>query len=313
MTKTLRNLHLAALCSAALLPTTQADIIWADGVSLEEGGWVDINKSVNGDTWANKTEGSMCYAIAAANLITWWQSKYEIPEGTPNTAEDIWATYLSHATQGGGHTHYALQWWFSGKYFAPAFSSESGTKLLNDRENLYFNETAVSSTLNQLICFSGSNSLVAAATSEGGLQASIINALRNGIGIAIGLSGNFSHTVTLWGVEVDDQTQQITKIWLTDSDDARQDLGNYPNPSIFSVDVQIGKKKINNQEIDTLLLVGNDGNRGYKNVYISALYGIDSSVSNSEIWGLTPAIPEPATATLSLMALAALAARRRRH
>ena len=312
MTKTLRNLHFAALCSAALIPTTQAETIWADGVSLE-GGWVDINKSVNGNQWANSTEGTMCYAIAAANLITWWQSKYEIPEGTPNTAEDIWATYLSHGIAGGGNSHYALQWWFSGQYFAPAFPGGSKEKLLNDRDALYFNEAAVSSSLNQLICFSGANSLVTAATSKDGLQATIINALRNGIGLAIGLSGNFSHTVTLWGVEVDDKTQQITKIWLTDSDDARQDIGNYQEPSIFSVDVQSFTKTINNQSVETLKLVGNDGGRGYNNVFISALYGIDPSVSNSEIWGLSPAVPEPTTATLSLMALAALAARRRRH
>lgn len=311
MTKTLRKLQLAALCSAALLPTTQAETIWADGVSLK-GGWVDINKSVNGDTWANATEGSMCYAIAAANLITWWQSKYEVPEGTPNTAEDIWATYLSHAEPGGGATTYALQWWFSGKYFAPAFSSENGTKLLNDRENLYFNETAVSSTLNQLICYTGQQTLVKMSTSEVGLHASIVNALKNGVGLAIALS--MSHTVTLWGVEVDDETQQITKLWLTDSDDAKSNLGNYIEPSIFSVNVKsISTTMSGGVSIETLQFDGDDGNRGFGKTHITGIFGLDPSVSDREIWGLTPAAPEPTTTTLSLMALAALAARRRRH
>lgn len=308
MTKTLRKLQLAALCSAALLPTTQAKNIMLKGVTTEHG-WVDINKSANGDTWANETEGYLCYAIAAANLITWWQSKYEVPEGTPNTAEDIWATYLSHAEPGGGATTYALQWWFSGQYYAPAFITSN--KLLNDRKELYYNQEAVASTLDQLICFSGTQSFYEVSTSKAGLHATIINALENGIGLAIAL--NTAHTVTLWGVDIDEQTQQITKLWITDSDDSRSDKGNYTEPSIFSINVESINIEVRGNLIETLQLTGDDGNRGFKNSHITGLFGLDPSVSNREIWGLTPAAPEPTTTTLSLMALAALAARRRRH
>lgn len=273
-----------AIIFSSILPTLQAKTIWADGVSLEEG-WVDINKSVEGKEWKNSTEASMCYAIAAANLITWWQSKYEIANNTPNSAKDIWNTYLKYAVPGGGSTHYALQWWFSGQYYSPSFVGSS-VKLINDRADLYYNEHAVSSSLNQLVCFKGAQSLIDASCAQGGINDTIVKSLKNGIGLAIGLSGKFSHTVTLWGVEVDDETQKITKIWLTDSDDAREDLGNYPQPTIFSVDVITTTKRINNKRIETFELVGNDGNRGYKGVYISSLYGLDSSITDNAIWVL---------------------------
>ena len=270
---------------AAVLPTVQAETIWARGVS-EQSGWVDINKAVtpDGKAWANATEGGMCYAAAAANLIVWWQAQYcNIPTGTPNTQEAVWSTYVQYANHGGGQASCALQWWFSGSYNGPVFSPKN--TLLNPRQELYYNQEAVNTTLEQFICYKGGTSLVEAANAEGGLSASIVNAFKEGKGLAIGLSG-ISHTVTLWGVEVDATTQTITKLWLTDSDDIRADLGNYTSPAIFPVDVKTRKARINNQPIVTLQITGNDGNRGFKNAYITALYGIDPAVTNAPIWGL---------------------------
>lgn len=279
-----RSLFCIALLAASV-STTQAETVWARGVS-EKGGWVDINKAVtpDGKAWANPTEGGMCYAAGAANLIVWWQAQYSnIPANAPNTQESVWRTYVQYANHGGGQASCALQWWFSGSYNSPVFSPKN--TLLNPRQELYFNQEAVNTTLDQFICFKGGTSLVEMAKAEGGLSTGLVNAFKEGKGLAIGLSG-ISHTVTLWGVEVDAATQTITKLWLTDSDDIRADLGNYTAPALFSVSVKPRKARINNQPIVTLQITGNDGNRGFKNAYITALYGVDPAVTNAPIWGL---------------------------
>lgn len=76
------------------------------------------------------------------------------------------------------------------------------------------------------------------------------------------------------------------------------------------------------------LNAGNDGTRWvdnkydvteirYTTTYLDALTIYDGYATADQAWelnkGVLPTIPEPATATLSLLALAGLAARRRRH
>ena len=117
-----------------------------------------------------------------------------------------------------------------------------------------------------------------------------------------------AHSITLWGVEYENGV--LSKLWLTDSDDYTEQL--------FSVSVTLDEKenkiylgtlitesaeKEGETETDSYYYIKEYG----KNVFIGVVYALDTSeVAN---WQL---VPEPATATLSLLALAALAARRRR-
>lgn len=106
-----------------------------------------------------------------------------------------------------------------------------------------------------------------------------------------------AHALTLWGVEFDEDGN-LESIWLTDSDDEEDRL--------FQMSV------VMDEETDKIYLgeKQTDGSYycGYGNdVFIIGVYAINSSLSAN--WQL---VPEPATATLSLLALAALAARRRR-
>lgn len=103
-----------------------------------------------------------------------------------------------------------------------------------------------------------------------------------------------------------DNDGNLTTIWLTDSDD-------YEN-RIFSVQVTLDKEE---NKIYFGTLVEGEGEEeddyystdyaGIKDIFIGTVFSINPTESAQ--WTL---VPEPSTATLSLLALACLAARRRR-
>ena len=124
--------------------------------------------------------------------------------------------------------------------------------------------------------------------------------------ISLGISseeGNLGHAITLWGVEYD-ADGNLTTLWLTDSDD-------YTN-QIFSVAATLDADA-NKIYFGELVGEGEDAYyfseayEDYKDIYISEIYALDTEEASN--WQL---VPEPTTATLSLLALAALASRRRR-
>jgi MYXO-CTERM domain-containing protein len=110
-----------------------------------------------------------------------------------------------------------------------------------------------------------------------------------------------AHAITLWGVEY--ENGELVRIWLTDSDDVddRTDEN-----GLFSVPVIMDRDK-------NMIYLDDDPGDG---AIFCEEYGYDVFIA--EILSIKPSeaatwsVPEPATATLSLLALAALAARRRR-
>lgn len=119
------------------------------------------------------------------------------------------------------------------------------------------------------------------------------------LAISIG-SPDAGHAITLWGVEYKDG--ELVGIWLTDSDDYTDDDRLFYESVVVDKDanlIYLGEKK----DDGSYQSIEYDG----QTVYIRSIYTIDpSSTAN---W----TVPEPATATLSLLALAALAVRRRRR
>lgn len=129
----------------------------------------------------------------------------------------------------------------------------------------------------------------------------IVDQFSEGMPISLSLASvggtlTLGHAVTLWGVEYEeDENGDITlsALWLTDSDDYKTALQ------------KIAVKYAG----ETIYLIDYTNNTAYGDVYLESACGIN--ISESDTWNLV-SIPEPATASLSLLALAALAARRRR-
>ncbi len=109
-----------------------------------------------------------------------------------------------------------------------------------------------------------------------------------------------SHGITLWGVEYENGV--LTKLWLTDFDDAWVSS----DPRLFSATVSVA-------ENGKIYITGTENDLedwyfyGSHDVYIDSVYALNAAASAN--WKL---VPEPATASLSLVALAVFAARRRR-
>lgn len=106
-----------------------------------------------------------------------------------------------------------------------------------------------------------------------------------------------AHAITLWGVEY--ENDKLVRIWLTDSDDGMERL--------FSMSVIMDEVK-NKIYLDDDLTDDSIFCQEYGyDVFIAEIFSINPSETAD--WQM---VPEPATATLSLLALAALAVRRRR-
>lgn len=261
----------------------QADEIWVNGVS-KENGWHDANKTHADDSTGNgaQTDDNMCYAAAAANVLAWWQNQFIIPDTVPQGVDNIWQTFVRHSTDGsGGPFPYAIEWWLTGKINSSVYSN-----LLTPHDG-YFSQYTDDQTI---YTPAGTNNFVCKINKP--TAAAIIDAMCSGKAITLATS---AHTVTLWGIEYSNGV--ISKFWVTDSDDYTM------QPELLAAAAG-----------------GTDGaytlRLGEKDYNITTAFTIDPSVS--EKWGMEKkssdgTVPEPTTATLSLLALAALCTRRRRQ
>lgn len=130
--------------------------------------------------------------------------------------------------------------------------------------------------------------------------------------ISIRNHDNGGHSITLWGAEYDSSTYDLTGLWLTDSDDEQVNK----NPGgLFYVGVK--EETYNSNTFLIFDLESSDDWYWKGDTFNTSTYYIDTvefyHTSVSDTWGgIQRVVPEPATATLSLLAVAGLVLRRRR-
>ena len=315
---------------------------WVQGVSMESG-WTDFNKS-------NPTEedgdNNLCWAAATSNVINWWQSRYDISSEIPQ-GEEIWDTFKSSVSEDiAGSNACAFQWWLTGQYNRDdsngrySYWCSSTTPIQNNTingqqgfEGFYrdLESTIPPNAGNyyrwnyemcQFVTFVDTNT----GTLSENLGFTVVEALRGGAAATISLSNfkNEGHAITLWGVEYND-SYDLTGLWLTDSDDLQYGQN---TDGLFYVALQ--------EQTVIVTLTPADGGDPYQEkrtyltfdglekgdwywkgdsftndtLFINRIEFFNTSVSDT--WGLV-LVPEPATATLGLLALLGLAGRRRRR
>ncbi len=201
------------------------ETLWARGVS-EQSGWFDFNKS------PNRTDSNLCWAIAAANLVSWWQNQQaKLPLNVPK-GFSVWGTYRSAFTNLGSDPDEGIRWWFTGAYAPRESSSGLPCAVIRDTslggyykargdkfyQSLYYRDRRVNMPA----------SVLSKALYEG---------FSRGDAFWIGVSylkrdgRRYTHSLNLWGVDVEKiegGTPKILAIYMTDSDDGRVVLHRIP-------------------------------------------------------------------------------------
>ena len=308
--------HLLTLGMAVVLSTTetsaydaltQTGIVWVNGVD-ESGGWHDANKVNNDD---GDADDNMCYAASAANLIAWWQENSNLTSSAPKGSDNIWSTFVNNTNEAywdeGGEALSAINWWISGVYYPQkksdferfyvpedCLSEESELPLtLNPFHGYYYDQYGLKQ---EDLAYFLTEEWIFDDQEAGSIN--FVDMLDEGMAISLAIGSDvnaeFGHAITLWGAEYDNG--ELVKLWLTDSDDYGVTTEQY----LFSAEATL--------DDDSQKIYFDDEDIYGEQVYIAAVYSLDPSVSAN--WKL---VPEPATTTLSLLALCGLAARRRRR
>jgi hypothetical protein len=226
------------------------------------GTWYDTEKSP-----LTNQDDSLCWAAAAANALQWtgWGKASGL------TTNDQIFTYLQdHWTNNGGSAKYAWQWWFSGEDNAPRTSGwahvdvAGGGFLPNSIFDMYYDEHTMT--------YFNSMDYVK-------------DYLRGGSSVILLVyNDNGAHAITCWGYSYDPITGQYNGVWVTDSDD---DKNNPDAP-------------------DTL--------RYYDVAYSNYAWHLQNFYgTNSWYIGGVEALAAPEPMTLTLLAIGSLAIMRRRR
>ena len=293
-----------ALCCTPALWAAAAQQVWAPGVSAKTG-WYDYNKQVQEGDYMGDT--GLCWAYSASNVISWWQAQnadtltasgVNVPQN-----EQIVKTFIGVFKNVGCWPSAAYEWYIKGgedcelNKNADSYK-DYGVLDLKDTSEVAMQLGLTGFDIKDLAeggilkdVFKDSTTIIFGVYYKNNPFAfaeKIIQAIKDGY--ALSLSVDINHSYTLWGVEYEetDKGLMITKAWITDSDDVN-------NTGSGLVEKKIAYSE---KEGDSGLYFDENFGAVWEN-----LAGIRTTAT---------LIPEPGTATLTLMALAGLALRRRR-
>lgn len=187
-------------------------------------------KSYDAKKLFNGQDDYLCWAFAASNAINYWQDTksasgvqipYATPTGTPssNYSSDITQTFVDNWTNDGGEECEAFNWWFAGT--SPADPDGGSVLKPNADGGAYWLGTPYAEGLiSTKISFEGE------ASDQALLFDTINNAVNNEFALTCGIyCEDGAHAITLWGCEFDENTNEISGLWVSDSDN--DFLGNF--------------------------------------------------------------------------------------
>lgn len=333
----LQSAFLFSMCVLTL--AAHAQPVFVEGVSLD-GGWYDCNKTTKWNWQATSKptgyyssgdwildDSAMCWAHAASNILQWWQDGQAsalpavAPNGASNTAVPYYASgswigqklvddplYVQQLAifkaigknwgNTGGKSVQAYNWYFNGgkldAYGGTLINSDSGGYFKD--LGLVMNPDGYTSPLFTTFTFNDSftrdviiDTLTGYIDSDYGTTLSVV-------------SSAGGHAITMWGYEM---SNDEFFVYLTDSDDYQHAL--FKQKVIFSDNKWA---YLTACEGDTAVYT--ETQTAYFNGVEQTFQGIMLSEAQAFMGPTLLSVPEPTTATLSLLALTALVARRRR-
>lgn len=166
---------------------------WAKGVSVESG-WYNTFQFTNG-----------CWAAVSSNMIAWWQDRIKekyVYTGKSWDPEEINREFDTNSYFGdnGDYVYKALDWYLR----------ETHPSIAYTRNGLFMYYLDTDDYDNPIIFTRGYIN-----SKEDLLTDALLSYFTTGNYIAQIRDNN--HAWTLWGIEVDTETNTITRIWVTDS------------------------------------------------------------------------------------------------
>ncbi len=166
------------------------------------GTWCDAEKSPT-----NTEDDEMCWAATASNVLDWTGWGYAPSEGFSGT-DDMFAYFQDHWTDVGGNMYYGWDWWFDGTNDKQGEGGWSQVDVAGGGfwEPPYNFDDYCHLQLDPDLAMSA-----------------IDDYLHAGYGVGLGLYDSGGHAVTCWGLRVDETTGDYLGVWITDSDDDKND------------------------------------------------------------------------------------------
>lgn len=184
---------------------------WAKGVSVDAG-WYNTFQFTNG-----------CWAAVSSNMIAWWQDRIQekyIYTGKIWDPEEVNREFdrNPYFNKGGDYVYKALDWYLR----------ETHSSIAYTRTNLYQNYLFNDDYDNPIIFTRGYID-----SNEAIFTDVLLRYFTTGNYVA--QLRDMNHAWTLWAIEVDTETNAITRIWVTDS--VPNDRKN-PKKQIHSLDAK---------------------------------------------------------------------------
>ncbi|MDO4222385.1 MAG: hypothetical protein Q4C88_09735, partial [Akkermansia sp.] len=207
----MNKLSTAALAVlAAALPLHAAVRTYMVRGVTEAKGWYDGDKS-------GPSDRQMCWAASAANMIAWWQDRNADTHGQTQapTGKNVWETMKKAFDNTAGSPMAATNWWFS---------KNKGPRPNGAKENLggYYDGIIAGKDFN-VVLHNGPG-----FGSQLPLSERLKELIQAGNGVCVGIQKlvngrqmqNGAHMISLWGIDFDEDKKVVTRVYLTDSDDA---------------------------------------------------------------------------------------------